>query len=167
MVFGFRPKKDEIFNFEGDYQMATNKSAYKEDNKIDEAVLIGTQNKKHILIPSNAKHIFVCGTTGSGKTIALSNFIKAGADYDYPMLIVDGKGDTDEGSLLNIVKTLCPNKKGYVIHCNDPRNSDKYNPFKNTRGFILIFYIITIPIAFSEVTEDLWYVVLGIRPFVP
>lgn len=90
-----------------------------------------------MFIPSNAKHVFVCGTTGSGKTIALSNFIKAGADYDYPMLIVDGKGYTDKESLAQIVKEMCPERKLYIINLNDPTTSDKYNPFKNTNTDVI------------------------------
>ena len=76
-----------------------------------------------------AKHIFTCGTTGSGKTIALSNFIKSGVRKDYPMLVIDGKGDINDGSMIEIVKKLKGNKKLYVINMVDPINSDKYNPF--------------------------------------
>ena len=92
-------------------------------------------NKKPIYLPNNAKHIFVCGTTGSGKTVALSNFIKSGIDNKYPMLIVDGKGDMGTDSLLDISQKLAEksesNRKIYVINLNNPEKSDKYNPFKN------------------------------------
>jgi len=129
-----KPPKDDIFDFERDYKTAINKSLYREDKKESEKIFIGisSNNKKSVFISSNAKHVFVCGTTGSGKTIALSNFIKAGADYDYPMLIVDGKGDTDTGSLFEITKEICPERNLYVINFNEPLSSDKYNPFKNT-----------------------------------
>ena len=138
LVFGLKRDKSDIFDFERDYQMAGDKPIYKGEKQTEEAVFIGhTPNKKDVCILSDAKHIFVCGTTGSGKTIALSNFIRAGADYDYPMLIVDGKGDTDKGSLLDIVKTVCPNRKIYVIDCNAPATSDKYNPFKNTNTDVI------------------------------
>ena len=90
-----------------------------------------SNNKKAIYMPNNAKHVFVCGTTGSGKTVALSNFIKSGIDNNYPMLIVDGKGDVGQNSLLDITQKLGQNKKVYVINLNDPKNSDKYNPFRN------------------------------------
>ncbi|MCL2842089.1 MAG: type IV secretion system DNA-binding domain-containing protein [Oscillospiraceae bacterium] len=140
LVFG-KKQSDDIFDFERDYGMAIDKPKYKNEKQTEEAIFIGnSSNKKNVFIPSDAKHVFVCGTTGSGKTIALSNFIKAGADYDYPMLIVDGKGDTDKGSLLEIVKSLkkkCPKKKIYVIDCNDPTGSDKYNPFKNTNTDVI------------------------------
>jgi len=106
-----------------------NKDKNQEDT--EEGVYIGTSpNRKDVFIPSDAKHVFICGTTGSGKTVALSNFIKAGAEYNYPMLIVDGKGDTDVGSLLDIVGTICKRRKIYVINFNEPSYSDKYNPFK-------------------------------------
>jgi len=48
------------------------------------------------------------------------------------MLIIDGKGDTDAGSLLEMTRKLCPDRKLYVINLNEPSKSDKYNPFKNT-----------------------------------
>jgi len=131
-------KKDEIFDFERDYKLANDNPTYKSEKQTEEATYIGNSpNKKSVFIPAKAKHVFVCGTTGSGKTIALSNFIKAGAEYNYPILIVDGKGDTDSGSFLEIIKTLCPNRKAYIINLNDPSTSDKYNPFKNTNTDVI------------------------------
>lgn len=92
---------------------------------------IGLAHKRPVYIPDNCKHCFVCGTTGSGKTVALSNFIKHGTDSNYPMLIIDGKGDMGNGSILEITKQFCRNKKLYVISLSNPEKSDKYNPFKN------------------------------------
>jgi len=89
-------------------------------------------NNTDVYVPNEAKHIFVCGTTGSGKTVALSNFINSGIVYDYPMLIVDGKGDIGENSILDIVDKMSQYRRVYVINLNDPARSDKYNPFKNT-----------------------------------
>jgi len=141
IIRDIKSNRDDVFDFERDYKMAIDKPTYKGEKQVEEATLIGTsQNRKNVFIPSNAKHVFICGTTGSGKTIALSNFIKAGTDYNYPMLIVDGKGDTDKGSLLDIVNALkenCPDQKVYVIDCNDPITSDKYNPFKNTNTDVI------------------------------
>jgi len=76
-----------------------------------------------------AKHIFVCGTTGSGKTVALSNFIKSAIDKDYPLLLIDGKGDINEGSMLDMVTKLKRDKKLYVINMVDVDQTDNYNPF--------------------------------------
>lgn len=130
--------KNDVFNFERDYKDALNNPPYKGEKPVEESTFIGTSaNKKNVFIPSNAKHVFVCGTTGSGKTIALSNFIKAGADYNYPMLIINGKGDTDEGSLLEMTKAICHDRKIYIINLNDPESSDKYNPFKNTNTDVI------------------------------
>lgn len=90
-----------------------------------------TSGKKHIYTPDNAKHIFICGTTGSGKTVTLSNYIKSGIDKDYPMLIIDGKGDTGQGSMIEIVKRLKGKRRLYVINLTNPLKSDRYNPFQN------------------------------------
>ena len=92
---------------------------------------IGLNHKRHVYIPDNCKHCFICGTTGSGKTVALSNFIKHGAEMNYPLLIVDGKGDVGKDSILELTKFFCKNKSIYIISLSDPYNSDKYNPFKN------------------------------------
>ena len=78
-------KSSDIYNFEQDYEMANKKA--KEQNEINiEKTFIGVSfNRKDVFIPNNAKHVFVCGTTGSGKTAALSNFIKSAVDYNYPL----------------------------------------------------------------------------------
>lgn len=99
----------------------------------EESLCIGRMpNKKELRIADNAKHVFVCGTTGSGKTVALSNFIKRAVDKDYGLLVVDGKGDVGEGSILDIVMKMRGHKKVYVINLNNPTESDKYNPFQDT-----------------------------------
>jgi len=106
---------------------------FKQEDTPEEGVYIGESwNNKSIHVPKNAKHVFVCGTTGSGKTVALANFIKSSIDSDYPCLIVDGKGDIGDNSILDITAKLTKNrKKMYVINLNNPSKSDKYNPFKN------------------------------------
>jgi len=138
VIESLKSNKGGIFNFDRDHKEAINKPTYKGEELKNPATLIGVSpNKKDVFIPNDAKHVFICGTTGSGKTIAISNFLKSGSDYNYPMLIVDGKGDTDKGSLLQITKTICPDRKIYVINLNEPENSDKYNPFKNTNTDVI------------------------------
>jgi len=126
----------DLFNFKRDYKEATKKLNTGQKNNT-ESTFIGRAYRKQIYISNNAKHIFVCGTTGSGKTVALSNFIKSGLTYNYPILIVDGKGDNGAGSLLDIVNQLKGNRKVYVINLSEPETSDKYNPFKNTNPDII------------------------------
>ena len=96
-----------------------------------------SKNHSPIYMPNDCKHVFVCGTTGSGKTVALSNFIKSGIDNDYPMLIVDGKGDIGKNSIVDIVNKLGAKKKIYVVNLNNPVNSSKYNPFRNATPTIV------------------------------
>lgn len=104
----------------------------------EKKVFLGMAQKQKIELETSARHIFVCGTTGSGKTVTLSNFIKSVIDYDYPSLIVDGKGDIGEGSLLEITKKLAEDKKKvYVINFTDTSKSDFYNPFKNASATIV------------------------------
>ena len=123
---GFRRK---VSNFmKGLFVMHKKKPV--EQSRPPEGTFIGLYGKREIHIQDNAKHCLVCGTTGSGKTVALSNFIKNAIDNDFPALIVDGKGDMGEGSLIDIVHRLNRGrKKVYTINLSDPAHSDKYNPF--------------------------------------
>lgn len=122
-------------------------------SKLDEkkSTLLGkTKSNKKLYVPDNAKHIFVVGTTGAGKTVALSNFVKSAVDKNYPLVIIDGKGDTNKDSLLDIVYRLAPLRKKYIVNLNDPLHSDKYNPFQNTSPTTVKDMLINI----SEWTEE-------------
>ena len=98
----------------------------------ENAVLIGYNGKRPVYCADNSKHVFVCGTTGSGKTVALSNYIKNAMDKDFPLLIIDGKGDTNQNSIIDIINRLNNRHKPvYTINLNNIELSDKYNPFLN------------------------------------
>lgn len=126
---------NRIYNFRKEVKRTKMKSPKtKTDPK--QSTFIGlTSGKKPVYIPDNAKNIFICGTTGSGKTVALSNFIKTSIDKNYPALIIDGKGDTSDGSMLDMIEKLNTklntNKKVYVINLTHIFLSSKYNPFQN------------------------------------
>lgn len=121
----------KIFNFRRELKRIKMKKPNK-NNDFSNSTLIGTtSSRKPVYTPDNAKNIFICGTTGSGKTVALSNYIKSGVEKDYPMLIIDGKGDTGDGSIYEIVKRFKGNKPLYVINLTNPLKSDFYNPFQN------------------------------------
>lgn len=79
---------NKYFNFSKELKKVRtkkNKQNLKSKGNVEHSTFIGlTSGKKPIYTPDNAKHIFICGTTGSGKTVALSNYIKSGIDKDYP-----------------------------------------------------------------------------------
>lgn len=117
------------------------------DKKIDKAIkklenlphednntLLGVSYKdqKTIKVSDKAKHIMIAGTTGSGKTVSISNFIESGMQKGYPIMAIDGKGDLDEGSLLHYMQSLSRKygRKLYVVNLVKPEYSDYYNPFK-------------------------------------
>jgi len=130
-------KGSDIYNFEQDYEMANKKAKEQKELNIEKTFIGISPNRRDVFIPNNAKHVFVCGTTGSGKTVALSNFIKSAVDYNYPLLIVDGKGDTNEGSILEVTKLIGEDRKLYIIDLNNPSKCHRYNPFKNTSPDII------------------------------
>jgi type IV secretory pathway TraG/TraD family ATPase VirD4 len=128
--------KNDLMDFESAYD-STIKSYNKRENLNSHCTFIGKSGAKKIYLPIDSSHIFVCGTTGSGKTVALSNFVESGVKEDLPMLIIDGKGDIGRNSLLDIVEKLKEHKKVYVIDLNNPLTSDSYNPFKNTSPTVI------------------------------
>ena len=123
----------KLFNFRHDYKEGKKKLKQKNLNN-ENAVLLGFNGRKPVYSPDNAKHIFVCGTTGSGKTVALSNYMQNCMKKNFPMLIVDGKGDTGKGSILDVLTQLNKqyHKKIYCINLTNPSLSDTYNPFYKT-----------------------------------
>lgn len=129
-LFGYLAKRnDPIFNYNKKMREIT-KRKRRNVRVNDKGTLIGYEYRTPVYTPDDAKHIFICGTTGSGKTVALSNFIKRANNMGCPLLIIDGKGDINEGSLLELAK-LFSNRKLYIINLSNPAASHKYNPFKN------------------------------------
>lgn len=121
-----------IWRFHEDVKESTKMKELEKVDMQEDTTFIGMYGKKKVFIENNAKHIFICGTTGSGKTVALSNFIESIFKYDYPALIVDGKGDIASGSIYDYIlkfQQLYPNKKVYIVDMNNPKTCDKYNPF--------------------------------------
>ena len=101
------------------------------DKQLNRTV-IGLKGNRYVSVADNARHVFACGTTGSGKTVLLANFIEQAVRKNYPLLIIDGKGDTGAGSIYEVVQKLKGDKKLYVINLNDIAASSLYNPFKNS-----------------------------------
>ena len=108
--------------------------------KNEEKTLIGyTSVAKKVYVNDSMKHMLVAGTTGSGKTVAISNFVVSAMEKNYPLLLLDGKGDTDENSLLDIVTQLSKVYKRnlYVVDMNNPMLSVRYNPFKGQNATVI------------------------------
>ena len=122
-----------IFNFNREWKKIKPPKIKNKQVDFENSTLIGYTGRKPVYIPDNANHMFICGTTGSGKTVAISNFIKHIIEKDYPGLIIDGKGDIGDGSILDITTKMCSEsgKKLYVINLSDVEQSDQYNPFKS------------------------------------
>lgn len=98
------------------------------------STILGKNGNQTITIPDDAKHVLIAGTTGSGKTVTIANFFESALQKNYGLVAVDGKGDTDNGSMLHYLQELCDkyNRELVVIDLTDAQNSQKYNPFKNS-----------------------------------
>lgn len=128
----------KIFNFWREFKIVNRERKTPNIPKFNQvidnnATLIGYQGRKPVFIPDHAKHVFVCGTTGSGKTVALTNFVQHIIYQQLPAVIVDGKGDLGDGSILDVTTKMAmqAGRKLYVINLSDVSQSDRYNPFKN------------------------------------
>lgn len=122
-----------FFHLKKDLKKAGNKRNSKMKHE-GACTLLGTSGKQQVVTPNDMRHMFICGTTGSGKTVAISNYIKSAIENEYPLFIIDGKGDTGTGSILDVTKKMVngTDKKLYVIDLNHSATNCKYNPFKNT-----------------------------------
>lgn len=122
---------NKIYNFRKELKnIKKNKIRIKKETDTTDKTLIGkTSGNKEVYTHDHMKNMFICGTTGAGKTVVLSNYIKTAIEKDYPLLIVDGKGDIGKDSLLDIILQLNNKKKLYVINLSNPNESDNYNPF--------------------------------------
>lgn len=128
---GLKPLKKEIKEIKQEQNINIPKSK--------DGVLIGVNDShKKVICPYNAKHFIVAGTTGSGKTVALANFIQSGMGKKFPLLLVDGKGDIDNDSMLEIVKRFSKqyNRNLITIDMNNPNDCSRYNPFQNVNATI-------------------------------
>lgn len=78
-------------------------------------------------------HVFIGGTTGSGKTANIMHYIKEAFETDKFIAVIDGKGDMKEYSLYEAVKQLCEkhNRPLYIINQSDIGETTAYNPFRN------------------------------------
>lgn len=128
---GIKPLNDEVKNINNSNAYNSFRESPCKCNSYTDTFIGYNKSGKKICVPDNSKHIFISGTTGSGKTVALSNFIRSACIKNYGALIIDGKGDEGQGSLLEITKLFCKtyNRKLYIVSMNDPEISNKYNPF--------------------------------------
>lgn len=97
----------------------------------------------------NRSHVFVAGTTGSGKTQLLLKYIRESIRNNEPLYIISGKGSGDKGSLLEAVKEIADvyNRKLYIVSMNEnEKDRVPYNPFKQWK-------IIEIADALCNATE--------------
>lgn len=85
---------------------------------------------------NNRSHVFIAGTTGSGKTQLINRYIKDSLKNKEQLYIVSGKCSNDSNSLLDDVISMCNlyGRKLYIVSMNPQRkNRTPYNPFKKCK----------------------------------
>ena len=53
------------------------------------------------------QHVFLVGTTGSGKTTTIMNFVESALQRGLPLVLVDGKGDAEVAAALEALARTC------------------------------------------------------------
>ncbi|MCL6478857.1 MAG: type IV secretion system DNA-binding domain-containing protein [Peptococcaceae bacterium] len=97
----------------------------------DLGVLIGINNNSKQVILSDSElnqHCALLGTTGSGKTTTILNFVESAVTRNIPLIFIDGKGAQD---LVVKVKSICEKygRKFYLFNMHG--ESMHYNPLRH------------------------------------
>lgn len=83
---------------------------------------------------ANKSHVFVAGTTGSGKTTYLLQYIFAAVQYGDDVYILSGKNGTDDPrSLLNVTRRIAARfgRTMYTVSlCDHEPDRRRYNPLE-------------------------------------
>lgn len=74
---GIKPLNDEVKNINNSNAYNSFRENPCKCNSYTDTFIGYNKSGKKICVPDNSKHIFISGTTGSGKTVALSNFIRS------------------------------------------------------------------------------------------
>lgn len=134
----------------------------KQKTDVSNSIYIGkNQSGKKIYLADNSKHALIVGSTGAGKTVAISNIIFSACEKGQGLVLIDGKGDTDKGSLLDITVKACNqyNRKIIVIDMNNPNNCNKYNPFKNANATVVKDMMINMSNGQNRTIKLTWSVI--------
>jgi len=102
------------------------------DNLAKNGILLGVKNdihpEKEIKIDeqSVARHLYIMGQTGTGKSTMLKTMIKDCLDKNYGFTLIDPHGDLFD----QVLKLIPKNKKNkvFILDTSDAENSIKLNP---------------------------------------
>lgn len=87
---------------------------------------VGNNSAEIITDSELSGHLFVAGTTGSGKTVTLKNFILSAIERGIPLIYVDGKGD--QKLPLEIKKMCDKHGREFKLFEMSANAQVKYNP---------------------------------------
>ena len=105
---------------------------FQPDNLPKEGIQLGIkktvdgENEIRIDKESLARHLYIMGQTGTGKSTMLKTMITDCLDKNYGFTVIDPHGDLFD----QILKQIPKNKKNkvFIIDTTDPENSLKFNP---------------------------------------
>jgi len=105
---------------------------FQPDNLPKEGIQLGIkktvdgENEIRIDKESLARHLYIMGQTGTGKSTMLKTMISDCLDKNYGFTVIDPHGDLFD----QILKQIPKNKKNkvFIIDTTDPENSLKFNP---------------------------------------
>lgn len=99
--------------------------------KTEDGVYLGQDNLtgKPVVLSSQElnQHVFLCGTTGSGKTTTIQCFADFALRNDVPLVVIDGKGDRDFAHTLACM-SKSNDREFQLFTISEPERSWNYNP---------------------------------------
>ncbi len=121
--------------------------------------------KQKIIVPKESwnKHFCFIGNSGSGKSMNILGLIYAAATSRYPIIVLDGKADTE---LEKNIQQICDNKKLKLYVWNLENQKQAYSPFKNKTRTQIIDMICTLFDYASQMQGNTHYYAMQTRQWI-
>lgn len=122
--------KQSAIRYAKEYAEAREKNDKKLLEFMSQRILLGVNefgNDYFITVEELNQHAIFCGTTGSGKTVALTDIVEHCAKFDIPCLFFDGKGARSTQDAINEIVI----KSGKKLKVFSDKDDVRYNPVKN------------------------------------
>ena len=125
---------------------------FSEGLRIGEPLYYGARTGESLSIPFNemTRHVFVCGTTGSGKTNTVKQFCKQFSNANIPWLVIEPGIKTEYGSIeLEDGKRPLHFSLGFEEDSEEKGIPFRMNPFYFPKGIGLLTHVDRLKSAFN------------------